>query len=64
MAPFGMHGTKLVSDIFSNAHLSVAEKSGKWLLTAGETILWIPGIRVVASFSSERFNQKNLENRM
>lgn len=61
MAPFGMHGTKLVSDIFSNAHLSVAEKSEKWLLTAGETILWIPGIRASRNFPVGGLTKKILK---
>ena len=64
MAPFGMHGTKLVSDIFSNAHLSVAEKSEKWLLTAGKTILWIPGIRASRHFPVSGLTKKNIENKM
>lgn len=61
MAPFGMHGTKLVSDIFSNAHLSVVEKSKKWLLTAGETILWIPGIRASRHFPVGGLTKKILK---
>lgn len=45
LAPFGMKGTKKLSDIFSDAKLSVAQKHKVPLLVLGDTILWIAGIR-------------------
>ena len=51
MAPFGMKGTRLLSDIFSDAKLSVAQKERVMVLVAAdaaagkETILWVPGLR-------------------
>lgn len=45
IAPFGMKGTKKLSDIFSNAKLSLNEKSQIWLLTRNDEILWIVGLR-------------------
>lgn len=45
MQPFGMHGSKKLSDIFSNAKISIADKSRIPLLMWGEQILWIPGVR-------------------
>lgn len=45
LAPFGMKGTRLVSDIFSDAHLSLLDKGRMWLLTRDGTILWIVGLR-------------------
>lgn len=45
LAPFGMNGTRLVSDIFSDAHLSLLDKQRTWLLTRNGTILWIVGLR-------------------
>lgn len=45
IAPFGMKGSRLVSDIFSDAHLSLLDKQRTWLLTRDGTILWIVGLR-------------------
>lgn len=45
LAPFGMKGTKKLSDIFSDAKLSIAEKQKVPLLVLGNTILWVAGIR-------------------
>lgn len=61
MAPFGMNGTKLVSDIFSDARLSLAEKNEKWLLTAGARILWIPGMRASRHFPVNNLTKKILK---
>ena len=41
MRPFGMRGTRLVSDIFTDAHLSLAEKDSAWLLTIDGEIAWV-----------------------
>jgi len=60
MAPFGMHGTKLISDIFTDAHLSTFKKAQTWLLTAQSTILWIPGIRSSSHFSLTGSTKKAL----
>lgn len=49
--PFGMRGSRLVSDVFSDAHLSADEKSAVWLLTAADTVLWIVGMRTSALMS-------------
>lgn len=46
--PFGMRGSRLVSDVFSDAHLSADEKSAVWLLAAADTVLWIVGMRTSA----------------
>lgn len=46
--PFGMKGTRLVSDFFSDMKLSLDEKERIWLLCDGDengTILWIVGLR-------------------
>lgn len=50
LAPFGMKGTKKVSDIFSDAKLSLNEKSKVWLLTRNGEILWIVGMRASRHF--------------
>lgn len=51
MQPFGMGGSRLVSDILSDAKMSLPEKNECRLLCAGERILWIPGIRASRHFS-------------
>ncbi len=50
LAPFGMKGTKKVSDIFSDAKLSLQAKSRVWLLTRNNEILWIVGLRASRHF--------------
>ncbi|MDE7427574.1 MAG: tRNA lysidine(34) synthetase TilS [Muribaculaceae bacterium] len=46
LEPFGMKGSKQVSDIFCEARLSAAEKRNVWLLcTEDGRVMWIPGIR-------------------
>lgn len=51
MAPYGMTGTKLVSDLFSDAKYSAAQKRAAWILTRDDEILWIPGLRTSAHFT-------------
>ena len=42
-----MKGTKLVSDLFSNAHFSPNRKATTWIITdASDRILWVVGLRV------------------
>ena len=55
--PFGMTGTRLVSDILTEAHLTPSQKRAAWLLTiaadAGEgadTVLWVLGHRASAHY--------------
>lgn len=55
MKPFGMRGSKLLSDLFSNAKLSVAEKAKVIVVLRNSDIIWVPGIRCSALFPvSER----------
>lgn len=48
MAPLGMDGhSKLLSDLFSNAHYLPIQKQLSWILEdAAGTILWVPGLRM------------------
>lgn len=47
LQPLGMKGTKLVSDLFSNAHFSPNRKATTWIVTdASDRILWVVGLRV------------------
>ena len=49
--PFGMKGTKLVSDVFTDLKLSQKEKSETWLLTRDDEIVWIVGRRASNLFT-------------
>ena len=48
--PFGMRGTRLVSDIFSDLKLTARQKRDTWLLTADGQVAWIVGVRASALF--------------
>ena len=50
IAPFGMSGTKKLSDLFSDAKLSVAEKQRVWVLERNNEILWVIGMRASRHF--------------
>lgn len=51
MKPYGMRGSKLLSDIFADARLSAQQKAETWLLTRDEEILWVCGIRASSLFT-------------
>lgn len=50
-APFGMRGSKLLSDYFIDEKFSRFEKENTWLLVSGDTILWIVGHRASRFYS-------------
>lgn len=50
MSPYGLDGTKLVSDIYAEAHLSATDKKRRWLLVRNNTILWAVGLRASSHF--------------
>ncbi len=43
--PFGMKGSRLVSDLFSDAKLSIHEKGKVRILLRNEDIIWVVGMR-------------------
>lgn len=45
MQPFGMKGTRLVSDILKESHIAPSARRNVWLLTCDDAILWIVGLR-------------------
>lgn len=45
MKPFGMKGSKKLSDIFNDAKISVAHKQDIPLLVKGDSVLWLCGVR-------------------
>lgn len=48
MRPFGMKGSRKVSDIFSDAKIPVDEKSDIPIITHGHDIIWIAGVKTSA----------------
>ncbi len=47
--PFGMKGSRLVSDLFSDLKMSLVDKENSWILCdATGTILWVVGLRAAA----------------
>ena len=50
-SPFGMRGSKLVSDLFVDQKMSELEKRDTWLLEADGTIVWVVGRKSSSAFS-------------
>ena len=48
--PFGLHGSKLISDLFTDLKLTEKEKNDTWLLEADGEIVWVLGYRSSQSF--------------
>lgn len=51
LAPFGMKGSRLVSDLFSDAKLSAEQKGSTRLLFRDETLMWVIGLRTSRHFA-------------
>lgn len=49
--PFGMRGSKKLSDYFTDHKFSLSEKRRAWVLCAGQKIIWLVGHRQGAEFS-------------
>lgn len=60
MSPFGLNGSKKVSDIFSNAKLSLIEKNNIWILERDGIIIWAVGLRASRHFAVTKATQKIL----
>ena len=50
-APFGMTGSRLVSDYLTDLHLSLFDKERQLLLFSGDEIAWVVGRRPSATFA-------------
>lgn len=51
MTPYGMDGSKLLSDIFAANRLSAEAKRNTWVLACDGTIVWAVGLRASSSFT-------------
>ena len=51
--PFGMNGTRLVSDLFNDLKLDYFDRQNAWLLEADGRIIWVVGRRSSAHFPVE-----------
>lgn len=51
MRPFGMRGTKLLSDLFADGKLPPEARKKVWLLEADGEIVWVLGLRASAAYS-------------
>ncbi len=49
--PFGMKGSRLVSDFLIDAKVDVIEKERVYVLTSGEEIIWVVGYRAASGAS-------------
>lgn len=45
IAAYGLKGSKLISDLFSDAHYSPIDKEQAWIMTANGQIVWAVGLR-------------------
>lgn len=61
MVPFGMKGSRLVSDILSDLKIPVDRKTHLRALTRNGQILWIPGIRAAALYPVTPSTRKILQ---
>ncbi len=48
--PFGMKGSKLLSDFFTDLKLSQYDKERVWLLVSGDEIVWVVGYRIAEPY--------------
>ena len=58
--PFGMRGSKLISDLFTDLKLDHAAKQNVWLMEADDEILWVLGYRASALYPVPRESQDYL----
>ena len=59
--PFGMKGSRKLSDYFSDKKYSLIDKSNAMLLCSGDTIIWILGERVAEGFRITEKTRKIIE---
>lgn len=45
ITPFGMKGSRLLSDIFSDMKIPVTDKQRQWVMSSGPDTIWIAGVK-------------------
>lgn len=58
--PFGMKGTKLISDYLTDRKFSLLQKSRQWVLCCGDDIIWVVGERPDNRFRIDRSTKRVL----
>ncbi|WP_297069299.1 tRNA lysidine(34) synthetase TilS [uncultured Duncaniella sp.] len=61
LEPFGMKGSKLVSDLLSDAKYSLQQKRSVRLLTRNGQVLWVINLRTSRNFAVDRTSREVLE---
>jgi tRNA(Ile)-lysidine synthase len=59
--PFGMTGSKKLSDFFTDLKFSKIDKENQWLLCSGDKIAWIIGQRIDDRFKIDRNSKRILK---
>lgn len=57
--PLGMHGRKLLSDLFTDLKLSIPQKEKIFILQSGKDIVWVMGLRIDNRYKT-RASTKNI----
>lgn len=60
LQPVGMQGSKLVSDILTDARVPRNEKEKTYVLLSGEEVVWVVGHRVAQGFPPSTDTQEVL----
>lgn len=60
LKPYGMNGSKLLSDLFNDLKLDHADRQAAWLLEADGDILWVLGHRASALYPVKKESQDYL----
>lgn len=58
--PFGMSGTKKLSDLFTDLKYTQDEKENQWLLTHKDEIIWVIGVRTDDRYKITKSTKKAL----
>lgn len=61
LEPFGMKGSKLVSDLLSDAKYSLQQKKSVILLTRNGQVLWVINLRTSRNFAVDKTSREVLE---
>ncbi len=51
--PWGMNGSKLLSDYFTDLKLQPEEKENQWILTCDNEIVWVVNLRIDRRFAAD-----------